>query len=41
VLNTNTDPPTVVLQGATCARIEAQGVESVRVVYGCPTVEIR
>lgn len=39
-LDESTDPPTVVIQGASCARIESMGVESVEVVYGCPTVVI-
>jgi hypothetical protein len=41
VLDTATSPPTVVLQGETCRHIETQGAESVRVVYGCPTVQIQ
>lgn len=39
-LDQTTDPPTVVIQGASCARIESMGVKSVEVVYGCPTVTI-
>lgn len=37
-LDESTDPPTVELKGATCRRIEEQGVESVTVLFGCPTV---
>ncbi len=39
-LDEGTSPPTVVIQGASCARIESQGVKSVEVIYGCPTVTI-
>jgi hypothetical protein len=39
-LDLSTDPPTVVLQGQTCETIKTEGVESVQVVYGCPTVII-
>ncbi|MBM4363639.1 MAG: hypothetical protein FJ104_13235, partial [Deltaproteobacteria bacterium] len=38
-LDTKTSPPTVVLQGTTCARVETEGATSISVVYGCPTVE--
>jgi len=37
-LDLTTTPPTVVLKGATCAAIEAQGASSVTIVYGCPTI---
>lgn len=37
-LTDDTDPPTLVLKGATCDRIEQEGVDSVNVVFGCPTV---
>lgn len=40
-LDTTTDPPSVIIMGETCQRIESQGVESVRVVYGCPTIRIQ
>ncbi len=40
-LDTETDPPTVVLKGATCERIETEGVEAIRVVYGCPTFRVK
>lgn len=39
-LDVSTDPPTVVLQGQTCETMETEGVQSVQVVYGCPTVII-
>jgi hypothetical protein len=31
-------PPTVVLDGATCAKVKAEGAERVQVIYGCPTM---
>jgi hypothetical protein len=37
-LDTSTRPPTVVLAGATCARVQMNGASSVQVVYGCPTI---
>lgn len=37
-LDLSADPPTVVLKGTTCARIQREGAQSVEVVYGCPTV---
>ncbi len=40
-LDTSTEPPTVILEGATCARVETEGVSSIRVVYGCPTFQPR
>jgi hypothetical protein len=40
-LDTSTTPPTVVLQGQTCALVETTGVQRVQVVYGCPTVVLR
>lgn len=40
-LDTTTSPPTIVILGQTCQRIESEGVESVRVVYGCPTITIQ
>jgi hypothetical protein len=33
-----TEPPTIVLKGATCEAIEARGAERVTITYGCPTV---
>ncbi|KYF59198.1 hypothetical protein BE08_25780 [Sorangium cellulosum] len=35
----STTPPTVVIKGATCDHVRSMGVESVRVEFGCPTVE--
>ncbi len=40
-LDTSTEPPTVILEGATCDRVETEGVSSIRVVYGCPTFQPR
>jgi hypothetical protein len=37
-LDTSTKPPTVVLDGATCAKVQMNGANSVQVVYGCPTI---
>jgi hypothetical protein len=37
-LDETTSPPTVVLLGKTCAAVESTGAQSVRIVYGCPTV---
>ncbi len=36
-VDTSTSPPTVVVKGATCARIEASGAQNVQILYGCPT----
>lgn len=36
-LDESTSPATVVLKGATCELVESEGVESITVVYGCPT----
>ena len=38
-LNQATDPPTVMLLGSTCDQVRSEGVESVSIVYGCPTEE--
>jgi hypothetical protein len=40
-LDDTTDPPTVEIKGTTCDFIEQSGVESVRIVYGCPTIFIQ
>jgi hypothetical protein len=32
-----TDPPTIELLGETCEKVETEGVESVEVLFGCPT----
>ena len=37
-LDTTTDPPTVELKGATCERVEREGVQNITVLFGCPTV---
>jgi hypothetical protein len=37
-LDRTADPPTVVLKGETCARIQREGAQTVEIVYGCPTV---
>jgi hypothetical protein len=34
----STNPPTVVLKGATCQYMVSQGAQSVNIIYGCPTV---
>lgn len=39
LLDTSTSPATIVLQGSTCQSVEANGANSVQVVYGCPTIE--
>ena len=31
------DPPTIQLLGTTCDQVESEGVESVEIVFGCPT----
>lgn len=36
----STTPPTIVIKGETCATIETEGVQSVLVEFGCPTIEI-
>ena len=33
------NPWAVVLQGSTCTRVETEGAQAVRIVYGCPTVQ--
>jgi len=37
-IDSSTVPPTVVLKGSTCQRMETQGAQSVDITYGCPTV---
>jgi len=37
-LDTSTDPPTIELLGDTCQRVETEGVQSVQVSFGCPTI---
>lgn len=36
-LDSTTIPPTVLLQGTTCEKLEANGAQSISVKYGCPT----
>lgn len=36
----STDPPTVILLGETCERIETEGADSIEFRFGCPTVEV-
>jgi hypothetical protein len=37
-IDSSTDPQTLVLKGKTCSKIESEGVQSVSVLYGCPTI---
>jgi hypothetical protein len=37
MLDSSTTPPTVVIKGTTCSRVQTLGAESAQVVYGCPT----
>ncbi|HEX7479327.1 MAG TPA: hypothetical protein VF331_16105 [Polyangiales bacterium] len=39
MLDMSMSPPTVVVLGTTCTTLETKGAKSVRVVYGCPTVQ--
>jgi hypothetical protein len=39
LLDNSTSPPTIVLQGATCLSVQANGANSVQVVYGCLTIQ--
>lgn len=38
-LDTSTDPPTVVLLGATCDQMKTKGAKVVEIKYGCPTIK--
>jgi hypothetical protein len=40
-LDSTTNPPTVVLNGATCGKVQMTGASSVQIVYGCPTIVIK
>lgn len=40
-IDPSTTPPTVVLKGATCERMETEGAQSVAITYGCPTFDPR
>jgi hypothetical protein len=37
-LDKSTDPFTVILKGDTCTRVQNEGVESVTITFGCPTL---
>jgi hypothetical protein len=37
-IDTSTSPPTIVLKGATCAKVETMGASSIDIQYGCPTI---
>jgi hypothetical protein len=37
-LDDSTDPPTIELLGETCEQVETEGVQSVEVLFGCPTI---
>jgi hypothetical protein len=39
-LDSSTMPPTVVLIGAICSNVEANGASNVKVLYGCPTTTV-
>ncbi len=36
-LDQKTSPPTIDLTGSTCTEVESKGVQSVKIVFGCPT----
>ena len=38
-IDTSTSPPTIVLEGTTCADIETKGAKVVDIQYGCPTIK--
>ncbi len=37
----STDPPTIVITGATCDELETMGAESVSFEFGCPTITVK
>jgi len=37
-IDTSTSPPTIVLEGATCAGVQMNGAMKIEVIYGCPTI---
>ncbi len=39
MLDRTMSPPTIVVLGTTCTTLETKGASSVRVLYGCPTVQ--
>jgi hypothetical protein len=40
-LDTSTIPPSVILKGATCQKVETTGVQQVDITFGCPTVHVK
>jgi len=40
-LDTTHQPPTVVLEGATCAAVRKNGAQQLRVTFGCPTEHVK
>jgi hypothetical protein len=37
-IDTSTSPPTIVLKGATCSKVETMGASTIEIQYGCPTI---
>jgi len=37
----STTPVTIRIKGSICQRIETNGVQSVEVIYGCPTINVK
>jgi hypothetical protein len=40
-LDTTNQPPTVMLEGATCAAVRKNGAQRLRITFGCPTAHIK
>lgn len=40
-LDMTKEPPTVVLEGATCAEVRKNGAQQLRITFGCPTEHIK
>jgi len=40
-LDSSSTPPTIVLKGATCARVSKSGAEKLTVTFGCPTEHVK
>ena len=40
-LDTSATPPSVILKGATCKKVETTGVQQVDITFGCPTVHVK
>jgi hypothetical protein len=40
-VDSSSSPPTVVLKGATCKKMETQGAQAVNITFGCPTVLVK